>query len=811
MNLLDDLQTALRSLARRPGFAAVVALTLATALGANTAVFSVLQQTVLRPVPYPGAEDAVYIFRESPPGNVAVRPSVEHVRAWREGAESLARIEGFDTSRVTLREQGAPRRLRAARVTPGLFDFLGVSPEVGRGFGAGAGRETDGARRVVLSHALARELFGDVGSGDLGAALGEALRLGEEIYIVAGVMGRGFRFIPPVDVDVWLPVPEGPEADPSMVVLARLAPGVGREAAAEELLALERHRAERDPELDPEQLWTPRIQELGYLFGEDFGRTVTMLQAAVGLMLLIACANVGNLFLIRAEGRSREIAVRAALGAGRGRVVRTLMLESLILAGAGALLGLAFAGWGGGLIASLYGDRRVELEALRLDPGVFGFAGAAAVVAAFAFGLMPALTASRKDLGEVLEGGGRGTVGAGGSGCRTQAVMVVAEVALALVLLVGAGLLTKSFVGLVTTDPGFEPEGVVAATLELPEERYGEEELQRTFLRELRSAVGGSGFERAALAGGAPTQGAFFVGRNLRVEGRPPLPEGLVSLVSFVGADPGYFRTLELRFLEGRPFTEEDLRAGRGGEIPIVVNRTFARVLWPEGDALGGRLKLGFSEDEPWRRVVGVVENTAQMGLSSVHDLFQMYAPLERGRRVSVLVRAEGATPEAVGARLAPLVQEIDPWLPVARVEPVAELLGGSIAEQRFEMVLMLVFAGIALVLTVLGVYAVLAYAVRLRSFEIGVRSALGARPDQVLGLIARRGALLVGIGLALGMVAALALGRLVESQLHGVPARDPVVFATAIGVLALAAAVATLVPARRAARLDPARVLRAE
>lgn len=799
--MIDDLRTALLALRRRPGFAAVVVLILAVALGANTAVFSVLQQVLLRPLPYPGAEDAVYVFRQDPGGTFQVSPMLEQVRRWRESASSLTAVEAFEGTRVTLLGHGAPRRLAAARVSPGLFDFLGVSPALGRGFEPGAGDE----RTAVLSHALWGELFG----ADP-AALGEAVRLGDQVYTVIGVMPKRFRFVPPVEAELWLPFPEGTEEPRSAIALARLAPGVAPEAADAELEALERAAASERAGAD--RVWPPRIRELGFLFG-NLGRAVLILQAAVALMLVIACANVGNLFLVRAEGRTRELAVRTALGARRGRLVRALLLESLLLGGAAALGGLLLAAWGGRAVAALSADGWVELEALRLDSGLFAFTAGAGLLAAVAFGLLPALTASRADLGEVLKAGGRGAAAAGGSasGERTRAVLVVAEVALALVLLVGAGLLTKSFVGLVTTDPGFEPDGLLTVSVELPRERYTEEEQHEAFVRELRTALAASGLERAVLATGAPTETSLYLGRELRVEGRPPLPEGLVGAMPFLAVDPGYFRILGIPILEGRAFTEGDFPRGEAEERPVVLNRALARVLWPDGDALGGRLKLGTADDEPWSRVLGIVGPVAQLGLGSVHDTFQIYFPLRRASRVSVLVRAGDLEPALIQERVSALVQAIDPRLPLARAEAVEDLLGGSIARERFQMALMLAFAGIALVLTVVGVYSVLAYAVRRRAFEIGVRSALGARPGQVLGLVAGHGALLVGIGLALGLGASLALGRLVESQLRGVGAHDPTVLAAAVGVLAAATALATLLPALRAARLDPARVLREE
>ena len=768
-NLRDDLRTAVRSLARRPGFTAVVVATLAVALGANTAVFSVLQQTVLRPLPYAAAEDAVYITREAPQGGFEVSPMLEQVRDWREGARTLTELESFNDDRVVLRWQGKPRELTGAWVTPGLFGFLGVSPVLGDGFDGGSDRE------VILSHALWRKLFG----GDPGA-LGESLRLGEDRYTVVGVMARGFRFVPPVRADLWLPMPVHPDRPMPATTLARLAPGVGPAAVEAELLALERHRVAAQDGGDETAVWAPQVRGLGYQFAGDLANRVMLLQAAVALMLLIACANVGNLFLIRAEGRSREIGVRAALGAGRWRVARTLLIESLLLAGGGALLGLLVARWGGGLVAGLYSGRWTELEALRLDAGVFGFTAAVTLVAALAFGLVPAWIASRTDLSAVLKAGRRA---AGGGGGRTRAAMVVVEVALAVVLLVAAGLLTKSFVGLVAVDPGFEPRGLVTVSFELPEERYGAEEAQRAFVEALRRGLRGraladlpgdrsDGGGDVALTSSVPSMASIVFGSKLEVEGRGTLPEGSVDMISVVSADPGYFRTLGMRFLEGGPFGGPE---GAGGaEQGVVVNRRLARTLWSEEEPLGRRFRLGFSDTGPWLRVVGIVDDVAQLGLSSAHDTFQLYWPLRGSRRLSVVARAGGVAPELVRERVASAVHAIDPWQPVGPARSATELLGQTVAHQRFEMVLMLAFATVALALTVLGVYAVLAYAVRLRAFEIGVRSALGARPGQVLGLVACQGALLIGTGLLLGLGVSVALGRFVESHLYGVTARIP-------------------------------------
>lgn len=806
--LIDDLRAAIWSLKQRPEFTTVALLILAVALGANTAVFSVLRQSVLRPLPYPGAEGVVILVRESPVGGFLVAPRFEQLLTWRERAESFTAIEGFDGTRVTLLGRGEPRSVDAAWVTPGLFSFLGVSPALGPGLKTG----TAGERRVVLSDALWRELFG----ADPGA-IGHKLQLGEELYTVSGVMGRGFRFVPQVDAELWLPIPKGAAEPQSVVTLARLAPDVSPEAAAMELLALERHLASQKLGEDPNAVWPPRIHGPDFLIGEDLGRAVWLLQAAVALILLIACANVGNLFLIRTKSRSREIAMRTALGAGRGRLIRALLLESLLLAGAASILGLVLALWGGSLVASLQEHWGPGLGAPRLEPGLFAFTAVAGAFAACAFGLIPALTASRADLRTALQAGSASTTCGWGAGSRVHAALVVAEVALALVLLSGADLLTRSFVKLVTTDTGFEAEGLLTILVELPNTRYREPERQKIFVRELRTALEGSGIEGATLASSAPPEGALFFANSLQVEGRSDLPVGLVDKVSLVWADPDYFRTLGIDFIKGGPFSQQDLFAGEREERGVVIDEHLSRVLWPAGDAIGSRLKLGISAEEPWSRVVGIVSAVAQLGVGSPHNSFQMYFPLWQTGRVAVMVRqgrtveADTLSPGVVSQRIAALVHSIDPTLPVPPAERMEVRLAESLGRQRFQMALMLIFAGIALVLTVVGVYSVLSYAVRRRFLEIGVRAALGARPGQIIGLIIGYAALLVGIGLAAGLAASLALGRILNSQLTGVVADQSRVVASAAALVAIATTLATLFPALRAARLDPAKALHEE
>jgi len=543
---------------------------------------------------------------------------------------------------------------------------------------------------------------------------------------------------------------------------------------------------------------------------------VILLQVAVGVMLLIGCANVGNLYLLRAAGRSREIAVRSALGASRGRLVRSLLVESALVAGGATLLGLAFAVWGGGLLVSLYPGGALELSGVRLDPGLFGFTAGAALLAILAFGLAPALVASRAGLGEALKSGLRGPV-AGAPGGRVRSALVLVEIALSLVLVIGAGLLAKSFVGLVRADPGFDPEGLLTVSIELPKERYSSPESQAAFLGELRAGFASAPDGTLAVASTVPTESSLFFG-HLETEAGRVRPDATPQTVVWVAAGPHYFRTLGIPILEGRPLVAGDA-SGPSEDSPVVINRALARLLWPGESPLGRRFRLGTSPNEGWSRVVGVAGDVAQAGVPSQVTTLQAYGVLHGSPRLALFARISKA-PGGAGAwpsrdafleRLTAHLHALDPALALDRVRTADELLAADLARPRFDTTLMLSFAAIALALAVVGLYTVLAYAVRQRAFEIGVRSALGARPGQVLGLVARQAARLVAAGLVLGVAAALALTRLLGHLLHGVAPTDPAVYWAAAALLAITTAAATLAPALRAARIDPARVLREE
>ena len=662
----------------------------------------------------------------------------------------------------------------------------------------------DGSRRAVLGHAIWRDLYG--GDPDV---LGEPLHLDDEVYTVVGVMGPELDRLPPVGrVVLWLPFPTDRDPDHTVQAMARLAPGAGTTAVQDRLTAID----EGSRSDGPLSGFHPEVLRPADLFSQYLGRQLLVLQAAVALMLLVGCANVGNLFLVRAAGRRQELAVRGALGAGRGRIVRTLVLESLLVSAAGAALGLPLAAWGGRVLTRLRDWPFLDLDGLRLDPALFAFTAGAALLSTLAFGLIPALTASRSELGLTLRSSGPG---AGGGG-RARTALAVAEIALSLVLVVAAGLLSRHFVALLDTATGFEMEGLTAITVALPESRYDAPESRAAFRSGLQAGLDGLADRgvTAALASAPPTEGGITFG-VLHAEGEPAPPDSSPpDLVAKVSTGEGYFRTTGIPIVEGRPLDADDAlaEAGEGGETPVVINRRLAGRLWRGASPLGRRFALGeLTADDPGFRVVGVAEDAALTGGRPDDFALQLYTPLRESEWLTVLLRSDEARRGAAVGRVVARIHELDPALAVRSVRSVEEIFREGHSGPRFQSALMAVFAVIALLLATLGVYAVLAFSVRTRSFEIGVRSALGARPGQVLALIGRQGAAIVGAGVLLGTAGALAAARLLGHLLGDVSPHDPLVYALAISVLLAACAGAVLVPALRASRLDPVRVLRRE
>jgi predicted permease len=799
--LAHDARHALRQLRTAPGFAAVALLTLALGIGANTAIFSVVYGVLLRPLPYAESERLVRVFETSEGSRNTVSPP--NFLDWRAQGTAFASLAALSDETVSLARQGAdPERVSSAAVTANLFDVLGTRALLGRTFA----REDDAwgsARVVVVDEALWRRAFG----ADP-ALLGRSLTLDGEAYTVIGIVPHGTGF--PADAELFTPLRLDPAELPTMRgahylrVVGRLKPGVTVEQAGSEMATIMRRLEQQYP--DQNTGAGTAVQGLRDVLTQEVRVPLLVLLGAVGLVLLIACVNVANLLLARGVGRAGEIAVRAALGAGRGRIARQLLTESVALALLGGVLGAGLAVLGTRAFVHLAPGDVPRLDAVRVDGTVLLATLAMAIVVGALAGLGPALQSGRSDLNRVLREGGRGAVGR-----RLRAVegLAVAEMALAVTLLVGAGLLVRSFDKLRAVDPGFRPERVLTFDVSLPSASYEPVERKRAFADALLARLRALPEARdVAVAFGLPMCGVSF-GLTFDIASRP-LPPAQQPATSVRFASPGYFAALGIPLVRGRAFTADD----RGGAPPVlVINETAARRFFPGRDPIGERVALGMTRDSVrlGGEIVGVVGDVHDFGLDAEAQP-QMYAPFDQWPMsyLSVVVRTTGE-PTALAAAARRIVRELDPTLPVARLTTLEQSVAESVARPRFYMLLLGSFAATALVLAAVGVYGVIAYAVGRRTREIGVRLALGATAAQVLrGVVGR--ALALGLaGLVLGTLGAVAATRLMRGLLFGVGPTDPLAFGVAAVALLAVAVAAAWVPARRAARVSPVAAMRAE
>jgi predicted permease len=807
--LLQNLRFAVRSLRKAPTLTASVVLTLALCIGATTAIFSVVYTVLFRPLPF-----------ADPHGIVLVRSQ------WKDLVGSMSVGNWADVSRrqtsfgyfvpaygesYNLSGAETPENVDGARVGADYFSMLGVQPALGRGFHAeeaAPGREGV----VLLSHALWQRRFGS----DPGV-VGSEIRLDGRPHTVIGVMPASMDFAL-LDEELWVPVAFDPERlamhdEHFLTVLARLKPGVTPVQAQGELRRLGEWLETTYPRDNQHRtvVMSGLVEELV----GDYRPRLYVLLGAVGFVLLIACANIANLLLARGAARSRETAIRAAIGAGRGHLVRHALAESLVLAVAGGLLGLLVGYWGIALLAA-YGPEDVpRLSQARMDLPVLGFAMGLTLLSGLVFGLAPALRTAARPPHEALKEGGRSGSRAG-SRDRLRNALVVAEIALALVLLTGAGLLIRSAVALSGVDPGFDPRGVVAGRISLPASAYeSPEAVARTFERIVESAARVPGVASAALVSGAPLEGASSNG--LVPEGRPlGLESAINSLMRLV--TPDYFATMRVELAQGRSFTARDRR---GAPHVMIISETLAREAFPGQSPIGKRIAC--CEQAPdgspvWKEVVGVARDVRAVGLDE-EPMPEFYLPLAQApaaawtwtdRTLTLMARAAGDE-VALFTPLRGAVAEVDPSVPLYNLGTMRGRLLDSMAQSRFSTMLLTVFGGIALVLAAIGVYGVISYGVAQRTQEIGIRMALGARHTDVLGMVVRHGAALAGLGLVAGLAAALALSGLLSSLLFQVSPTDPPTFAVGLVVLAAVAVLAAALPALRAARTDPMVALRSE
>ncbi|HEX6057835.1 MAG TPA: ABC transporter permease [Gemmatimonadaceae bacterium] len=807
MDLSQDLRYGLRHLVRSPAFTLAAVVTIALGIGANTAIFSVVNAVLLRPLPYPAPDRLVSIRETSDRGEMVLSPpNLEDFRAQRALFESMA---GTYNTYLALTGEGDAEQLVGAAATEDFFRVLATPPLVGRGFRAEDARE--GAPPVVvLREDLWRRRFG----ADP-AIVGRAVQLDGVARTVVGVMPASVDY-PDVATELWIPLGFSEEELATqrgahyLDAIARLAPGVTVDQADAGLRAVAARLAAEHPRTNGDESATAR--SLRDALVGDIRPALLVMLGAVGFVLLIACANVASLLLTRAVGRGRELAIRTALGAGRGRIARQLLVESVLLAALGGILGLLLAAWGVDALGTLRPEDVPLVGDVRLDRTVLLFTLGVTLLSAVVFGLVPAVQAARRiELGSGLREGTAGAVGARGAQ-RTRSVLVVAEIALALVLLAGAGLLVRSFDRLLRVDPGFDPAGVLTFSVSLPDAKY-DTTRARAYVAALTERLQElPGVTAVGAASILPLSGSSYGISLTSVDGRaiedgPDAPSVQVRLVT-----PGYLHAMGMPLRRGRDLGPSDRP---GAPHVLLANEAAARLLWPGEDAVGRSLVLGtrfgFGGDRAGGEVVGIVGDVREMRVSreALPTVYLPHAQWPVGF-VGVALRADG-DPEPLVAAAREHAAALDADVPVVEVLTMEQRLAGSVARQRFYMLLLAVFAVAAAALAAIGIYGVMAFGVAQRTREIGIRVALGARPGDVARLVVRAGLLLAVTGVVLGLAGALALTRLLEGLLYGVEPSDPATLAAASLLLLAVAALAALLPARRAAGVDPMQALRTE
>ena len=798
--LAQDLRFGARQLRRRPGFTLVAVLTLALGIGANAAVFTVVDGVLLRPLPYPQA-DRIVALQTTTASGIPASLSPADFRDYQRDVSSLAHAAAFTRADVALTGAGEPQRLTGTTVTPGFFDVMGVAPAIGRPFTT---TDPNDAGYVMLAHGLWQRAFG----GDP-AIVGRAVTLDAERYVVVGVMPPGFDF--PDKSQFWIPLAFTPhQLEDSqrgarwIQAVARLAPGTPVAAANADVATLAGRLATQYPDKDAR--YGARVTPLLDTLVANVRPALLVLQAAVLLVLLVACANVANLFLVRAAGRRTEVAIRASIGAGRARLVRQFLTESLLLAVVGGAAGLLLATWGVRALLALDPTALPRADSVGLAPSVFAFTAAVALIAGLVFGAVPAAQLARTDLQATLREGGRQA----GGGRRLRGALVVAEMALALVLAAGAGLLVRSFYNLQHVDKGYDANGVLTFSLALPEGAYPTPASVLAFYHQLLPSLDAvPGVEAAGMIFGLPL-GDFNGHSTFSIEGRRlPDEDAQNAYVRVIGGE--YFRTMRIPLRDGRRFTNAD---GPNAPPVAILNETAARRYFAGQSALGHRLRLHASfvhVKYGFREIVGVVGDVKHRGLADATDP-EVYIPYDQQPMdFGVVVARTRADPLSVVGGVKGRIHELDPALPIADVLPMRTIVADSVANDRFITILLALFAGLALGLAAIGIYGVMSYAVAQRTREIGVRMALGAARADVLRLVAREGLRLSALGVAIGLAASVAATRGLTALLFGVTAGDPLTYAAVAAVLVATALAACYVPARRAARVDPLVALRYE
>jgi putative ABC transport system permease protein len=804
--LRQDINYACRRLFRSPGFTAVAVVTLALGIGANSAIFSVVNAVLLRPLPYAEPERLVGLHHFSE-GTISSMsgPNFTDLRAM---SKTMVDAAVYTRSRVILTGQGEPVRLDGARVSAGIFNVLGVPPILGRTFNADENQP--GRNNVtILSYGLWQQRFG----GDK-KIVGRNITLDGISIQVVGVMPKGFSY--PANRVLWMPIEYTKEftttqrASWYLTGVGRARPGISIAQVIAEVRGIGEQLAAQYPDQN-EGVGLAAVPLHEDTVG-NIRKAVLVLLGAVGLVLLIACTNVANLLLARAAAREGEMAVRSALGAGRGRLVRQLMTESLILGIVGGGLGLLLAVWGVDALISLEPQGIARLSEVRIDRGVVLFTIGLSLVTGMLFGIVPAFQATRTSMAGTLKEMGRGTVSTRG-GARVRGALVIAEMALAVMLLTGAGLLVRSFTRLASVDPGFRAAQALTFELSLPDSRYDEEPRQIAFFQQLLPRLRAlPGVESVAGVTSLPLTGASFV-LSFQVDGRPRLPTSQQPAMDVRVTTPDYFQTMGISLKRGRFFTADDRL---GSPQVVVITESAVRHYFPTEDPLGKKIVLGWGRGKDKPRaggvVVGIVGDVKDSGLDEA-DPPELYLPFDQWPVQGMsLIMKTSVPPASLGEAARRTVYAVDSNMPVANVRTLEQIVARSISQPKFYMTLLAVFAAVALVLAAIGIFGVLSYAVAQRTREIGIRMALGAQQRSVLTLIVMQAMMLAVAGVAIGTVCALVLSRsLVATLLFSTSPHDAVTFVVVAALLAVVALASSYIPARRATRVDPIVTLRAE
>jgi predicted permease len=806
-SFLQDLRYAVRMLAKRPGFTAVVLLTLTLGIGATTAIFTVVDAVVLRPLPFRDPERIVEVFNYVPQSHLAYPGlGVDKIDQWRAVADCLETFEGYSTAQFVMTGESEPEQISAAYMTGGLMSFLGLGPRIGAGFSPEDGKPGRD-HLVLLSQSFWLNRFG----GDPGV-VGRTITLNKESYTVVGVAPVSFKF-PNEKVKLWVPIAlTADSAGAKHVrawVITRVKPQISIQQAQTRLDAISAQLAKAKARPGG---WDVQLHALDSRRVQQKTRTTLfVLLGAVAFVLIIACVNTANLLLSQSTVREKEIAVRAALGAGPRRLVRQLLTESVLLSLVGGALGALLATWSIRLIAPLIPLEItfMKLNEIVVDKRILLFSFGLSTLTGIVFGLVPALKTARVNLNDSLSGGGRSNSGTGAER-RLQNGLVVAQVALSLTLLIGAGLLLKSFSRLNGVANGFDSGNLLSLDMNLPASNYATGIQQNVFFEQAKSKLASvPGVRTVSFAGGDPLSDGGIDFGTLEAEGRPiaDTDKDLVLPVTEVSSD--YFASLGIPLLQGRQFVEQD---GHDPSQPTIINQSMAKHLWPDGRVIGKRFRVGNSP-EGWRTVVGIVGDVKEFDLDDKPERLEQYFPMPSGKTSAfrvLIVRTESDPTKFVPV-IKSAIWSVDKDLPIQNIWTIDELMRRELAGPRFYSGAMTVFAAVAMLISMIGVYGVISYMVSRRTREISIRMALGAYPRNVLMMVIRQGLAPTSLGIALGIGGALELSKLLKSMLYEVAPTDALTYGFVSIAYILVALAACYIPARRAASVDPLVAFRSE